>query len=148
MGLNGKFLIYLSDKNCGLLKRNLNICMLRKKEKGIFHEFNWVRAYSYCTVFSMSKSLHFLSLTHFSPVSHFYTPWFMEMKSEYSVLPYGSTGLMNSIFTISFFSSKWKYMRWKYFGFILFKMSFCGYIFRSKRCSKRYLDRNFVSTKN
>ena len=42
--------------------------MLRKKEKGAFHQF-----LLYCIVYL--KKLHFLNLTHFSPVSHFYTPW-------------------------------------------------------------------------
>ena len=29
--------------------------MLRKKEKEAFHDFNWVEAFSSCTVVSMSK---------------------------------------------------------------------------------------------
>ena len=49
--------------NCGLSKRNLNICMLRSKEKGAFHEFNWVKAFCYFAVFSMLKSVNILSLS-------------------------------------------------------------------------------------
>ena len=35
----------------------------------------------------------------------------MEMRSGYSVQLYGSSGLMNSVFTISFYPSKLKYVR-------------------------------------
>ena len=42
-----------------------------------------------------------------------------------SVLPYSTSGLINSV-TISFFPSKLKYGRWNYFGFILLKWVFVG----------------------
>ena len=49
----------------------------------------------------------------------------MEIKDGYSILPYASNGLMNSFFTINFFSSKLKYAQRKYFRFFILKMSFC-----------------------
>ena len=55
LGLNDKFLTYPSD-NRVLLKKILNICMLWKKEK-VFHDFNWIKTYSSCTVFFMSRTL-------------------------------------------------------------------------------------------
>ena len=30
---------------------------VRKKVKGVFHDFNWVEDFSFSTVFSMSRSL-------------------------------------------------------------------------------------------
>ena len=36
----------------------------------------------------------------------------IEMRSEYSILPYASSGLMNSILTIIFSPSKLKYVQW------------------------------------
>ena len=47
-----------------LLKRNLNTCMLRKKEKGAFHELNCAKVFPSYAVFSMPKRLS-LSLTLF-----------------------------------------------------------------------------------
>ena len=35
----------------------------------------------------------------------------MEMRGGYSILPHASSGLMNSVFRISFFPSKLKYVR-------------------------------------
>ena len=37
--------------------------MLQKKRKRTFRQFNLVKAFFYCTVFSISKSLHFLTLS-------------------------------------------------------------------------------------
>ena len=48
-----------------------------------------------------------------------------EMRGGYSILPYASSGLMNRAFTLSFFLSKLKSVRWKYVGFFILKMSFC-----------------------
>ena len=57
--------IYQQNLDCRMesiemrfLKGTLDIYMLRKKEKEAFHDFNWVEAFSSCTVFSMSKSLN------------------------------------------------------------------------------------------
>ena len=49
----------------------------------------------------------------------------IEVSSGYKILLYASSGLMNSVFTISFFRSKLKYARWKYVGFFILKISFC-----------------------
>ena len=58
LGLNDKFLIYPSDNRTEVyLERILNICMSPKKEKGAFHDFNWVETFSSCSVFSISKNL-------------------------------------------------------------------------------------------
>ena len=38
------------------MKRNLNICMLRKKEKGAFHEFNWVNPFPAVLYFLCQKA--------------------------------------------------------------------------------------------
>ena len=39
--------------------------MLRKKEKGAFHEFDWVKSFPSCAVYSMSKSLNIALLVAF-----------------------------------------------------------------------------------
>ena len=49
----------------------------------------------------------------------------MEMKSEYSALPYASGSLRNSVFTISFFSSKLNMYDKIISLFFLQKMTFC-----------------------
>ena len=48
----------------------------------------------------------------------------MEMRSGYSFLPYANSGLMNSVFTISFFSLKVKICAMKVFRIFSFKNEF------------------------
>ena len=68
LGLNDKFLTYLSYNRTVVYWKEIEIfaCYEKKrkeKEKESFNEFNWLETFSSCTVFSMSKSLNFLSLS-------------------------------------------------------------------------------------
>ena len=64
LGLNNKFLIYQRDNRIVIYWKEISIfACYEKKKKGAFHEFNWVKAFFNCIVYSMSKSLNFLSLS-------------------------------------------------------------------------------------